>query len=194
VSVKAALSLINFDTRWSTYRRPNSLQAPRIWRQWLCDRGSLTKHLIAASENQFRVEVQQQNWFFPTRSEAKTLGISYRQVALIREVKLIGKEQPLVFARTVIPASTLTGKQKQLSMLGNASLGSLLFNDPSMRRGKFQISRLKLTSGEQVWARRSIFFLSGKPLLVCEVFLPALKQTDYKPPLLPEKNCLERAS
>lgn len=187
MSIKTALSVINFDTRWSTYRRPYSLRVPRMWRQWLCDRGSLTKHLITASDNQFRVEVQRQDWFLPSRCEAKALGIKTRQMALIREVKLIGKDQTLVFARTVIPASTLTGRQKQLATLGNTSLGSLLFKDPSMRRGKLQISRLNLSSTEQVWARRSIFFLSGKPLLVCEVFLPPLAAVDYRPSPLPNK-------
>jgi len=185
--IKAALSQINFDTRWTTYRRPNSLQAPHLWRQWLCDRGSLTEHLISASENQFRVAVQQQGWFLPSRSEAKILGINQRQVALIREVNLLGGDQPLVYARTVIPADTLTGEQKQLAMLGNRSLGTLLFSDKSMRRGKFQISKLKLPSGESVWARRSIFYLSGKPLLVCEVFLPKLAKLCYQPPLLPKR-------
>jgi len=185
--IKAALSKINFDARWTTYRRPNSLQAPRQWRQWLCDRGSLTEHLISASNNRFRVEVQQQGWFLPSRSEAKILAINPRQVALIREVNLLGDNQALVYARTVTPADTLTGEQKQLAMLGNRSLGSLLFSDQSMRRGKFQISKLKLLSGESVWARRSVFYLSGKPLLVCEVFLPELGQLCYQPPLLPKR-------
>lgn len=191
--LKSALSAINFDTRWTTYRRPNQLQAPRLWRRWLCDRGSLTKHLIAASENCFRVEVQQQDWLIPSRSEAKVLGIKHRQVALIREVKLIGNDQTYVVARTVIPAGTLTGKQKQLATLGNRSLGTVLFNDPSMRRGKFQISRLrnepqKEGGSQSLWARRSVFYLSNKPLLVCEVFLPVLGQIDYQPPLLSSDN------
>ncbi len=186
---KTALSAINFDTRWTTYRRPNQLQAPRLWRRWLCDRGSLTQHLIAASNNNFRVEVQQQCWAIPSRSEAKVLGINHRQVALIREVKLMGNDQVYVVARTVIPAGTLTGKQKQLSTLGNRSLGTLLFNEPSMRRGKFQISRLRNPDKQQfacesLWARRSVFYLSNKPLLVCEVFLPVLANIDYHPPLL----------
>ncbi len=188
MSIKAALSAINFDTRWITFKRPNCLQAPHLWRRWLCDRGSLTKHLIAASGDQFKVDLQHSDWQFPCRSEANMLGIKHRQVALVREVKLKGNDQTYVFARTVIPASTLTGKEKQLSMLGNRSLGTVLFSDPSMRRGKLQISRLYLDSGEQVWARRSLFYLSGKPLLVCEVFMPILADIDYQPPLLPETN------
>lgn len=183
--VQAALSQINFDTRWITYRRPNNLQAPRPWRNWLCDRGSLTAHLVAASEGAFTVEVQRQQWQLPSRSEAQLLSLSCRELALVREVKLCGRETPWVFARTVIPVATLTGRQKQFSQLGNRSLGTVLFNDPSMRRGAFQISKLCLQSAEQVWARRSLFYLDDKPLLVCEVFLPPVGQLDYLPPLLP---------
>lgn len=183
--IKTALSKINFDTRWVTYRRPNNLQAPRPWRQWLCDRGSLTEHLINASQHQFRVDVQHQDWDYPSRTEANLLEINSREVALIREVTLLGKNQPWVFARTVIPTKTLTGKQKQLGHLGTRPLGGLLFKDPSMRRGQFQISKLRLATGETVWARRSLFYLANKPLLVCEVFLPEIAALSYQPSFIP---------
>ncbi|MGB1238494.1 MAG: chorismate--pyruvate lyase family protein [Pseudomonadales bacterium] len=183
--MQAALSQINFDTRWTTFRRPNNLQAPRPWRSWLCDRGSLTEHLIAASDGDFDVQVQRQQWLVPSRSEAKILGLKNRQLALVREVKLCGGGTPWVFARTVIPVTTLTGRQKQFSQLGNRSLGTVLFNDPSMRRGAFQISRLTASTGERLWARRSLFYLDNKPLLVCEVFLAPVAALGYQPPLLP---------
>ena len=186
--IKDTLLAINFDTRWSTYQRPTNLQAPRPWRQWLLDRGSLTTHLIAASNNHFKVALKQQGWAIPYRSEAKALKLKNRQAALIREVELLGNEQVYVLARTVIPASTLTGKYQQLATLGNKSLGSVLFSDPSMRRGTFQICQLRLDNGEKVWARRSVFYLSGKPLLVCEVFLPILASTNYQPPLFAKGN------
>ena len=182
--IKATLLATNFDTRWSTYQRPTNLQAPRPWRAWLLDRGSLTTHLIAASNHHFKVALKQQGWAIPCRSEAKVLKLKNRQAALIREVELKGNDQTYVLARKVSPASTLTGKYQQLANLGNRSLGSVLFSDPTMRRGTFQICQLQLDSGEKVWARRSVFYLSGKPLLVCEVFLPILATTHYTPALL----------
>lgn len=177
--IPSALSQNSFDTRWYSLRRPAVTDAPLEWRKWLLDTGSLTQRLIAASQGDFRVEVVRQGWCRPTRSEAKALNIPSRQLAMIREVQLIGKGQAWVYARTVIPASTLTGKQRELNFIGNRSLGSILFSDPTMKRGPLQISKLKLITGESVWARRSLFHLSDKPLLVAEVFLPQLQQVHY---------------
>ena len=179
MSIPSALTKNSFDVRWYSLRRPATTDAPLVWRKWLLDPGSLTQRLIAASQGDFRVEVIRQGWYRPTRSEAKALKIPARQLAIIREVQLIGKGQPWVFARSIIPASTLTGKQRELNFIGSRSLGTILFRDPTMKRGPLQVSKLKLTNGETVWARRSVFELSGKPLLVCEVFLPALQQVNY---------------
>ena len=179
--IPSALTSMNFDVRWTHLRRVTRLHAPLCWQRWLTDRASLTQHLINASNGQFRVEVVRQGWARPTRSEALALGISTRQLALIREVHLLGNDRIWVYARSIIPASTMTGSERQLSHVGNRSLGSILFRDPTMRRGPLQISRLRLSNQQTVWARRSTFFLSGKPLLVCEVFLPALEQVHYTP-------------
>lgn len=176
--VTSALTRKNFDSRWITLRRSYHQIAPPEWYSWLTDSGSLTQRLVKLSAGDFKVEVVTQGWFQPTRSEACALGMRSRQRALIREVKLQGKSSDWVYARSIIPATTLTGRQRQLRMLGNRSLGSLLFSDPSMRRGPLQISHLKLNDGSTVWARRSVFFLSNKPLLVCEVFLPELLQVN----------------
>ncbi len=172
--IPSALNDNSFDVRWYTLRRPASTDAPLCWRKWLLDPGSLTQRLVSASQGNFRVEVIRQGWYHPTRSEAKALGMRPRQLAVIREVQLIGNGQPWVFARSVIPATTLTGKQRELNFVGSRSLGSILFRDPTMRRGPLQISRLKIRDGDSAWARRSLFYLSDKPLLVSEVFLPAL--------------------
>ncbi|WP_417225915.1 chorismate--pyruvate lyase family protein [Amphritea sp.] len=175
-----ALNQNRFDTRWYAFNRPATTAAPRIWRKWLLDRGSLTQHLIHASDGDFKVNVLRQYWGRPSRMEALALKISTRQKVLIREVQLLGHNHPWVFARTIIPASTLTGKQRKLHTLGSRSLGSVLFRDPTMKRDPLEISRLQLSDGEIAWARRSVFYLSNKPLLVAEVFLPALQQVNYQ--------------
>ena len=115
-----------------------------------------------------------------------------REVALIREVFLYCDDEPWVFARTVIPRSTLTGKQKYLANLGSRPLGAVLFADPNMRRDHFEVAcmrpeELLYTHANQlhtdqnnidgpdfIWGRRSAFYLSNKPLLVNEIFLPAI--------------------
>ena len=164
-----------------------SMEIPPHWRHWLLDRGSLTQHLTTASKGAFRVSILQQRLMRPQLSEQKVLNMADRSLALIREVLLYGNDQPWVFARSVLPLSSLTGAQRRLQKLDNRPLGALLFADPSMRRGAMQISRIKvgqlpllgdleadiLTKPDTpLWGRRSVFYIDQKPLLVSEVFLP----------------------
>lgn len=171
MQVSAVLNQNSFDVRWCALRRPVAGDAPYTLRKWLLDKGSLTQHLVRASQGDFRVEVMRQAWSRPTRSEALALGIPPREICLIREVQLIGRAEPWVYARSIIPVTTLTGRQRRLKALGNRSLGTVMFRDPSMRRGPLQVSKLRLGNNESVWARRSVFHLANKPLLVAEVFL-----------------------
>ncbi|HEY5717235.1 MAG TPA: chorismate lyase [Motiliproteus sp.] len=172
-----SLSAAPISTRWRCYRRVPSIRLPRQWRSWLLDPGSLTQRLVENAGGEFRVELSFQGWGKPTRSESRSLGIDPRQQALIREVRLIGREQTWVYARSIIPATTLNGPLRKLRHLGNQSLGTLLFKDPAMRRGPIETTTLRLSGVSQpANARRSLFFIGGKPLLVCEVFLPSLLQ------------------
>ena len=158
------------------------LNVPMIWRRWLLDRGSLTQHLRAISGGSFRVLVLQQQMKRPQASERVLLQIPNRGLALVREVLLYGNDQPWVFARSVLPLSTLSGGRRRLRKLDNRPLGALLFTDPTLRRGAMQISRVN--SGRlplsarpsdldaMLWGRRSVFYLKARPLLVSEIFLP----------------------
>ena len=102
--------------------------------------------------------------------------------ALVRQVLLCCDEQPLVYARTVIPITTVQGAQRRYSNMGNRPLGAMLFSDRTMRREEVQVAMLSreheanqyTRTNERVWARRSVFRVSGKPLLVSECFLPEL--------------------
>jgi chorismate--pyruvate lyase len=79
----------------------------------------------------------------------------------------------------------LTGEEQALAHLKERSLGSVLFKNPALQRSEFEIACLKprmflhskaITAVEQslpdLWARRSLFSLPGKSLLLTEVFLP----------------------
>lgn len=148
---------------------------------WLFDPASLTARIIKTCPGQFSVNVLSQTYSHPRLSEHQVLQMANRETALIREVHLMCDNHPIVYARTVIPVSTLTGAQKRLSRLGNKPLGAVLFSDRTMQRSEVRIAHLKpqqvkLNSQLEVdiWGRRSIFKLSGKPLLVSEFFLPEL--------------------
>lgn len=150
----------------------------------MLDRGSLTDRLVRATSGDFRVQILRQDWQRPQLSEAKRLGIKAGQVALVREVLLVCHGQPWVYARSLFPLATLSGPLRHLRRLDNRSLGSLLFNDPSMKRTMFEVAALEsrrikalvhLIPQDILWGRRSLFYVKNKPLLVTEVFLPALK-------------------
>lgn len=154
---------------------------------WLFNRGSLTRRLQIACPQGFRVELLQQAWQRPMLNEAMRLGVSPDRLALVRQVYLFCHTQPVVYARTVIPISTLSGAERHLACLGNRPLGAVLFARANMSRDEVEVACIRpaqriFTPATQVleskpasiWGRRSVFYLSRKPLLVSEVFLPGI--------------------
>ena len=83
-------------------------------------------------------------------NEARVLGMSMSGRALVREVQLLCNGVPWVYARTVIPRRTLSGRQSRLAHIKSRSLGAMLFADPSMRRGELQLEIGRASCRERV--------------------------------------------
>lgn len=145
-------------------------------RSWVLDTGSLTARLKSLAPGQFSLQVLSVRFARATLSESKALNIPNRQQVYVREVALCIAGKPCVLARSIIPRGTLTGPERQLLWLKNKPLGEYLFNHRDMQRLPIQCKFGRINQ-QNSWARRSIFKLSGKPLLVSEFFLPALLQT-----------------
>jgi chorismate--pyruvate lyase len=141
---------------------------------WLNDEGSLTQRLIKFSNDQFSVNLLSQKDETIYSNEALALNVIPQSIANVREVFLLCTKNEVVFARTVFPLSTLTGNLQELLQLKNKPLGAYLFSQPDMIRDPIEITQIQLPSGEVIWGRRSVFYISDKPLLVSEYFLPAL--------------------
>lgn len=145
---------------------------------WLTDEGSLTRRLIASGQNDFHVEVLNEQQQPARADEAAALGLSVGQPLWIREVLLHTAGAPRVFARTVADLQAFTAMGVHLENLGSRSLGELLFSDPRIQREPIEISRYPaawipvVQRAEGCWARRSLFSSERLQLLVCEVFLP----------------------
>jgi chorismate--pyruvate lyase len=172
---------------WTPARRLRRSEVPAERLAWLLDQASLTQRLICACPGQFRVEVLIQRRQRPHAHEARALGLRAGQYALVRQVYLYCDDMAWVYARTVIPLATLSGTQRRLAYRGNRSLGAMLFADPTMHRGEVEIARIPHADQlfalatarlprppDEIWGRRSTFYLSGKPLLVSEFFLPGV--------------------
>ncbi len=150
----------------------DSLSATK--RGWLLERGSLTASLKNRFHNDLRVDVLHQDWQIPTAEEQTYLAIANHQPSFIREVFLVCENIPVVFARTVIPATSLTEENRQLLHLGNQPLGELIFSQSDLLRSTIDIVKTVDASQQSVWGRRSLFLFNKKPLAVYEFFLPAL--------------------
>lgn len=142
---------------------------------WLEDGGSFIQRLKKHGL-QPQVVVLREYWGFPEPAEAAGLGVPSRRYVYVREVEIRHKNEPLMFARTVIPAETLTGHERILAHLGTRSLGSVLFSYPGVQRSPFEIKACHLPhyASSDLWERQSFFIINGKVLLLREVYLPAL--------------------
>ena len=172
--------------------RPRRLPAtppPALLKPWLDEPGSLTKRLRALAGAQFNVQPLQQCWSSGWPDERQRLGLRSREQVWLREVLLCQATEPLVYARSLIPAATLRGPLQRLRRLGSAPLGALLFGRYPMVRGPIAIAWLNAQSrlaqraaeaagieAQPMWARRSVFAVAKRELLVTEVFLPSLIQ------------------
>lgn len=155
---------------------------------WLAERGSLTRRLEHSNQYPFSVQLLSNSWVKPLADESHLLAITPSELVYQREVRLMDGAQANVYARTIVPRATYMAMQSRFNNLGNTSLGELLFTDPSVERSEIEVACLKpgqclyemalvdeqQTRPDELWARRSIFYLSGKKLLVNEIFLPTL--------------------
>lgn len=183
------MSFVDFaNTPW----RPEPLASgsvPSALREIIFDHGSLTARLKQLHQNSFAVRVLRHHWSSPSKSEQHFLNSSDHR-ASIREVLLFGSGKPIVFARSVLPESSLTGDNEALLNLGDKPLGEHIFNQPDLVRGPIEIAEISAEQfnpyldfnyqGEFAWARRSLFYVNGKPISVCEVFLPEYENNEQQ--------------
>jgi len=149
---------------------------------WLFDASSLTARVLALCGKDFSVRVLSQNWQKIGSEESSAMLLPYAHSALVRQVLLCCGDKPLIYAKTVIPVATVRGAQRRYANMGNRPLGAMLFADRTMRRETVHVAKLTKThianqyvnGDEDVWGRRSVFRVSGKPILVSEYFLPEL--------------------
>ena len=177
------------NSTWQLASRLSHAAVPEHFRPWLLDASSLTQRLIDVCAGGFRVQVLAQSWTRPLMEEQHRLGLRHGTRALVREVQLLCNERPWVYARTVLPRTTLTGRERRLAHLGSRPLGAALFADPTLQRDEVEIVQLApgqtlfevathnlAPAPSQIWGRRSVFRIAGKPLLVSEIFLPGIPE------------------
>lgn len=134
---------------------------------WLTETGSMTRRFESCSAHIF-VEP-----LFEGFSNDRILTAEREQLPSgpqywLREIILYGDGSPWLWARTIIPQQTLTEDDRTLMTLNKTPLGHYLF-----RSGRLSRDYLEIAQCGNLWGRRSRLRLSGKPLLLTEVFLPS---------------------
>jgi chorismate lyase len=168
------------------------------YRKWLIDDGSLTARLKARYAD-FAVRPVLLKNAKAFTDESALLGLKANQHALIREVLLMGNNQPVVFAHSVLPRASLRGAWKRFGKLGNKPLGAALFANSKVKRTPLEYKNLSAcspismrvaehlkTPPKALWARRSIFSLNCAKILVTEVFLEELLKRNYSNEFRPD--------
>lgn len=165
--------------RWPL-RAPVSSSA---FRPWLIARTSLTLRLRRRCAK-FSVREVKQRMAKPHLDELRAMRLPMQGAMLIREVMLYCGNTPVVYARSILPRASLIGPWARLGKLGNKPLGHVLFSDPRVQRTPFRYRKFRRGDAMQsaalprcrdaLWGRYSVFRLHGQPIMVSEVFLPAI--------------------
>jgi chorismate--pyruvate lyase len=171
-----------------TWRAARPQALPSSLRAWLTGTGSLTRQMQAACQASFSVDLLHSGYGMPLIDEAKVLSQSASCLMYQREVHLCDGNKPEIYARTLVPINTYRRMRMRFDGLGSRSLGEMLFKDPTIHRSTIEVAALRpqhtlfelataeiADTPEEVWARRSCFFIEGQPILVNEIFLPSDK-------------------
>jgi chorismate lyase len=158
-------------------------RAPPSLHPWLAEPGLLTTRVRRAcgAETRFRLLRLAPAPLAP--DIARRLGIADAR-CLLREIEFACGEVRWIYAQSVFPDSTVA-QHPWLAELGGVALGESLLGRADVSREPLEYRELTAShvlagmAGCReggVWARRAVYHLSEAPILVQEIFLPALVQ------------------
>jgi chorismate--pyruvate lyase len=171
--------------QWQPAERLGQLSVDANLRPWLIGKGLLTQRLRSHCGERFKLRVVEYSTGLLTGSHKSALKVE-DNAGLFRDVEMFCGEQVWVFGQTVIPDSTLV-KHPWLAELGDSALGETLSELSGVERSSYEYAWLP---GEEpvtsralrdaeikpagLWARRSRLSIRNSPMLVHELFLPAM--------------------
>lgn len=152
---------------WNTYEAIEHELTNTEIKSWLLEQGPITKRIKSIAE--FRLELIQDELSDATDDEILFLKIDSEEIR-IREVILYGNENPMVFARTIIPDTTIEKGLKELGKIGNKPLGDILFEKDIFSKEDIVFASFK-DKESLFWGRKIKYTVKDQPFSVMEVFL-----------------------
>jgi chorismate--pyruvate lyase len=162
-------------------------RVPPVLVPWLEEPGLLTARVRAACGAAARLRLLRLEPAALDQHIARRLGVD-DATCLLREIEFTCGARRWIFAQTVLPQSTVQ-HHPWLRDLGDRALGESLNVVEDVRRDPLEYRELHGShplaqaagadeSVGTLWARRAAYRLGGSPILVQEVFLPALGRCD----------------
>jgi chorismate--pyruvate lyase len=170
---------------WLPAERLGQFSVEGPLRPWLIGKGLLTERLRAVCGDRFALRLVAQTTGLLSAAQRSALGTD-DSAAFFRDVEMCCADRVWVYAQTVVPDSTLSA-HPWLAELGDAALGETLAGLSGFERRSYEFAWLAADEPlcakalrhadigpPGLWARRSRLVLRGSPLLVQEMFLPAM--------------------
>jgi chorismate--pyruvate lyase len=162
-------------------------RVPAVLVPWLAEPGLLTAKVRAACGTATHLRMLRLDPAPLDPHIARRLGVD-DVACLLREIEFTCGTRRWIFAQTVLPQSSVQ-RHPWLRELGNKALGESLNAVEDVRREPLEYLELHGShplaqaagadgSGDSLWARRAVYRLGERPILVQEVFLPALGRCD----------------
>jgi chorismate lyase len=177
---------LNVDSiQWLPAERLGQLTMEHQARPWLIGKGLVSLRMKAVCGEHFMLQLVDQ-WTGLLSTAHKSALRSSDNAGLFRDVEMSHRGNVWVFAQTVIPDSTLCA-HSWLAELGDTELGETLSDLSGVERSPYEYAWLQVQDPVTaralrdaeikpagLWGRRSRVSLRGAPLLMQELFLPAV--------------------
>ncbi|MDP9064245.1 MAG: chorismate lyase [Pseudomonadota bacterium] len=188
--MKAKLAPPVASLQWLPAERMGQMPVEPNVRPWLIGKGLLSRRMKEACGNRFTLRLVDQWTGLLSGALQRDLRVA-DNAALFSDVEMYRDDQAWIFAQTVAPDSTLC-LHPWLAEMGDSALDETLLVLGGVVRSTFEYAWLPANDGagshplaaralrgadikpSGLWARRTRVALRGAPLLMQEVFLPAV--------------------
>jgi chorismate-pyruvate lyase len=174
--------------QWQPQERLGQLAVDGHIRSWLIGKGLLTARVKAACAERYALRLVDQ-WTGLLSAAHKTGLRCEDNAGLFRDIEMCCGDTVWVFGQSVVPDSTLSA-HPWLAELGDSELGETLSELSGVERSSYEYAWLPVTElataralrdaqikPAGLWARRWRISLRNSPLLIQELFLPAMGRT-----------------
>jgi len=171
--------------QWLPAERLGQLSMDAQVRPWLIGKGLLSLRMKAVCGGHFALKLVDQ-WTGLLSAAHKSALRTADNAGLFRDVEMSRDGTVWVFAQTIMPDSTLCA-HPWLAELGDSALGETLSDLSGIERSSYEYAWLPVEQAVTaralrdaeikptgLWARRSRVSLRNAPLLMQELFLPAV--------------------